>query len=148
MFLAKITHVALSSRLLVIILTLLLIGLGWNAFRILPIDAFPDITTTQVQLIVKAPGMTPEEVEQRITYPLETEIRGIPNQTVLRSTTKYALAVITIDFTDATDVYWARQQVSERIAQVLAGLPDQVDGGLAPITTPLSDVYMFLVEPM
>jgi cobalt-zinc-cadmium resistance protein CzcA len=146
MFLAKITHVALSSRLLVIILTLLLIGLGWNAFRILPIDAFPDITTTQVQLIVKAPGMTPEEVEQRITYPLETEIRGIPNQTVLRSTTKYALAVITIDFTDATDVYWARQQVSERIAQVLAGLPDQVDGGLAPITTPLSDVYMFLVE--
>ena len=146
MSLAKIVHAALSSRLLVIILTCLLLGLGWNAFRILPIDAFPDITTTQVQLIVKAPGMTPEEVEQRITYPLETEIRGIPNQTVLRSTTKYALAVITIDFTDATDVYWARQQVSERIAQVLAGLPDQVDGGLAPITTPLSDVYMFLVE--
>jgi cobalt-zinc-cadmium resistance protein CzcA len=142
----RLVHVALSSRLLVIILTLLLAGLGWQAFRDLPIDAFPDITTTQVQVIVKAPGMTPEEVEQRVTHPLETEIRGIPNQTVLRSITKYALAVITIDFTDETDVYWARQQVTERITQVLAGLPDNVDGGLAPITTPLSDVYMFLVE--
>ncbi len=144
--LSKFVQTALSSRLLVIILTLLLAGLGWQAFRNLPIDAFPDITTTQVQLIVKAPGMTPEEVEQRITHPLETEMRGIPNQTVLRSTTKYALAAITIDFTDDTDVYWARQQVSERIAQVLGGLPDQVEGGLAPITTPLSDVYMFVVE--
>ena len=144
--LSKFVQAALSSRLLVIILTLLLAGLGWHAFRNLPIDAFPDITTTQVQLIVKAPGMTPEEVEQRITHPLETEMRGIPNQTILRSTTKYALAAITIDFTDETDVYWARQQVGERIAQVLAGLPEQVEGGLAPITTPLSDVYMFLVE--
>lgn len=144
--LSKFVQTAISSRLLVIILTLLLAGLGWHAFRNLPIDAFPDITTTQVQVIVKAPGMTPEEVEQRITHPLETEIRGIPNQTVLRSTTKYALAAITIDFTDKTDVYWARQQVTERISQVLAGLPDQVEGGLAPITTPLSDVYMFLVE--
>ncbi|MCH7228486.1 efflux RND transporter permease subunit [Haloferula sp. A504] len=144
--LSRFVQAALSSRLLVIILTLLLVGLGWRAFRVLPIDAFPDITTTQVQVIVKAPGMTPEEVEQRITHPLETEIRGIPNQTVLRSTTKYALAAITIDFTDDTDVYWARQQVSERIAQVLAGLPDQVEGGLAPITTPLSEAYMFLVE--
>lgn len=143
---ARIVESALSARLLVIVLTLLLAGLGWQAFRKLPIDAFPDITTTQVQVIVKAPGMTPEEVEQRVTHPLETEIRGIPNQTVLRSLTKYALAVITIDFTDDTDVYWARQQVTERIAQVLAGLPDNVDGGLAPITTPLSDVYMFLVE--
>mgnify|MGYP005844924081 CR=1 FL=1 len=146
MILTKFVHAALSSRLLVIILTLLLIGLGWHSFRTLPIDAFPDISTTQVQVIVKAPGMTPEEVEQRITQPLEIEIRGIPNQTVLRSNTKYALTAITIDFTDETDVYWARQQVSERISQVLASLPDQVDGGLAPITTPLSDVYMFLVE--
>lgn len=144
--LSKFVQSALSSRLLVIILTLLLAGLGWHAFRNLPIDAFPDITTTQVQVIVKAPGMTPEEVEQRITHPLETQIRGIPNQTVLRSTTKYALAAITIDFTDETDVYWARNQVSERISQVLAGLPDQVEGGLAPITTPLSEAYMFVVE--
>lgn len=144
--LSRFVQTALSGRLLIIVLTLLLAGLGWRAFRELPIDAFPDITTTQVQVIVKAPGMTPEEVEQQITHPLETEIRGIPNQTVLRSTTKYALAAITIDFTDDTDVYWARQQVSERISNLLASLPEQVEGGLAPITTPLSEAYMFLVE--
>ncbi|MCB1063777.1 MAG: efflux RND transporter permease subunit [Verrucomicrobiae bacterium] len=137
---------ALSQRLLFMVLTLVLVGVGVRAFRELPIDAFPDISNTQVQVIVKAPGMTPEEVEQRITYPLETEVRGIPRQTILRSITKYALSVITIDFDDGTDMYWARQQVSERINQVLAGLPEGVEGGLAPITMPLSDVYMFLVE--
>ncbi|MCB1206307.1 MAG: efflux RND transporter permease subunit [Verrucomicrobiae bacterium] len=137
---------ALSQRLLFIVLTLVLAGVGFRAFRDLPIDAFPDISNTQVQVIVKAPGMTPGEVEQRVTYPLETEVRGIPRQTVLRSMTKYALSVITIDFSDGTDMYWARQQVSERINQVLSELPEGVEGGLAPITMPLSDVYMFLVE--
>lgn len=137
---------ALDARVVVLLLAAVLCVLGWRAFEKLPIDAFPDITTTQVQVIVKAPGMTPEEVETRVTAPLEIEIRGIPNQTILRSITKYALAVITIDFTDDTDVYWARQQVTERIAQVMAGLPAGVEGGLAPITTPLSDAYMFLVE--
>lgn len=143
---AKLVLAALSNRLLVFILAAVLCVLGWRAFKQLPIDAFPDITTTQVQVIVKAPGMTPEEVEQRVTQPLEIEIRGIPNQTVLRSMTKYGLCVITTDFTDDTDLDWARQQVNQRIAQVLADLPDGVEGGLGPVTTPLSDVYMFLVE--
>lgn len=143
---AKLVQTALSSRLLVFVLTGVLCLLGWRAFRTLPIDAFPDITTTQVQVIVKAPGMTPEEVEQRVTRALEIEIRGIPNQTVLRSLTKYGLCVITTDFTDDTDIDWARQQVNQRIAQVLADLPEGVEGGLGPVTTPLSDVYMFLVE--
>ena len=143
---AKLVELALSSRLLVFVLTGVLCLLGWRAFRTLPIDAFPDITTTQVQVIVKAPGMTPEEVEQRVTRALEIEIRGIPNQTVLRSLTKYGLCVITTDFTDDTDIDWARQQVNQRIAQVLADLPDGVEGGLGPVTTPLSDVYMFIVE--
>ncbi|MCB1077102.1 MAG: efflux RND transporter permease subunit, partial [Verrucomicrobiae bacterium] len=144
--LGRIIQFALSQRLLFIVLTLVLAGVGFRAFRDLPIDAFPDISNTQVQVIVKAPGMTPGEVEQRVTYPLETEVRGIPRQTVLRSITKYALSVITIDFSDGTDMYWARQQVSERINQVLSELPEGVEGGLAPITMPLSDVYMFLVE--
>ena len=143
---SKLVHLALSNRLLVFVLTAVLCILGWRAFKQLPIDAFPDITTTQVQVIVKAPGMTPEEVEQRVTQPLEIEIRGIPNQTVLRSMTKYGLCVITTDFTDDTDLDWARQQVNQRIAQVLADLPEGVEGGLGPVTTPLSDVYMFLVE--
>ena len=143
---SKLVHLALSNRLLVFVLTAVLCLLGWRAFKQLPIDAFPDITTTQVQVIVKAPGMTPEEVEQRVTQPLEIEIRGIPNQTVLRSMTKYGLCVITTDFTDDTDLDWARQQVNQRISQVLANLPEGVEGGLGPVTTPLSDVYMFLVE--
>jgi cobalt-zinc-cadmium resistance protein CzcA len=143
---SKLVLAALSSRLLVFVLTGVLCILGWRSFQQLPIDAFPDITTTQVQVIVKAPGMTPEEVEQRVTQALEIEIRGIPNQTVLRSMTKYGLCVITTDFTDDTDLDWARQQVNQRITQVLADLPEGVEGGLGPVTTPLSDVYMFLVE--
>ncbi len=136
----------LSQRLLILLLVGICFVAGFFAFRDLPIDAFPDISTTQVQVIVKVPGMAPEEVEQRVTYPIETEARGIPNQTVLRSITKYALSVITIDFAEGTDIYWARQQVSERIGTVLNDLPEGVEGGLAPITMPLSDVYMFLVE--
>lgn len=136
----------LSQRFLVILaLGVAFIG-GFWAYRNLPIDAFPDISTTQVQVIVKAPGMAPEEVEQRVTYPIETEVRGIPNQSILRSITKFALSVITIDFEEGTDIYWARQQVSERIGTVLSDLPEGVEGGLAPITMPLSDVYMFLVD--
>ncbi len=137
---------ALTQRLMVVLLALVLVGLGIWTYRELPIDAFPDISSPQVQVIVKATGMGPIEVEQRVTRPIEIEVRGIPRQTVLRSLTKYALAVITIDFEEGTDIYWARQQVSERIGQVLSDLPEGVEGGLAPITMPLSDVYMFLVE--
>ncbi len=137
---------SLSQRFLMVVVATVAAVWGLYAYRELPIDAFPDISNTQVQVIVKAPGMTPMEVEQRITNPIEIEVRGIQNQTILRSITKYALSVITIDFEDRTDIYWARQQVSERISQVLAGLPEGVEGGLAPITMPLSDVYMFLVE--
>jgi len=144
--LRSVIRVALSQRLLSIVLALSLVSIGIYSFNELPIDAYPDISTTQVQVIVKAPGMGSVEVEQRITYPIETTVRGIPNQTVLRSLTKYALSVVTIDFEEGTDIYWARQQVAERIASVLADLPDGVDGGLAPITSPLSEVFMFLVE--
>ena len=137
---------SLSERFLLVVSAAVIAVWGFYCYQHLPIDAFPDISNTQVQVIVKAPGMTPLEVEQRITNPIEVEVRGIENQTILRSITKYALSVITIDFEDGTDIYWARQQVSERTSQILAGLPEGVEGGLAPITMPLSDVYMFLVE--
>ncbi|MBN2528274.1 MAG: efflux RND transporter permease subunit [Deltaproteobacteria bacterium] len=136
----------LTQRIMTLFLAVIVVALGVWSYGQLPIDAFPDISTPQVQVIVKAPGMSPMEVEQRVTYPIETEVRGIPRQTILRSVTKYALSVITIDFEEEVDIYWARQQVSERIGQVLSGLPDGVEGGLAPITTPLSDVYMFILE--
>ena len=143
---AKLVEFSLTQRLLVAALTLLLIGVGIVSFRDLPIDAFPDVSSTQVKLIMKAPGMTPEEVEARIVAPIELEMLGIPNQHVLRSVSKYAIADITIDFNEGTDIYWARQQVAERLNNVQRDLPANASGGLAPITTPLGEMFMFTVE--
>jgi cobalt-zinc-cadmium resistance protein CzcA len=137
---------ALSYRLLVLMLAFVTAGLGGWAFSTLPVDAYPDIAQTQVKIILKAPGMTPEEVESRVIAPIEMEMLGIPRQAILRSTAKYAIADITIDFVDGTDIYWARQQVAERLGGVLGDMPGAVNGGLAPISTPLSDVYMFTIE--
>ncbi len=144
--LSKLTEFSLTQRLLTLGLVLLLAAAGIQAWRGLPIDAFPDVSTTQVKLILKAPGMTPEEVENRIAAPIEMEMLGIPKQRILRSMSKYGLTDITIDFEDGTDIYWARQQVAERLNNVLADLPESTTGGLAPITTPLSEMFMFTVE--
>ncbi len=140
---ATLVRFSLIQRLMLLLLTAAMAAGGLWAFSSLPIDAFPDIASPQVQVIVKAPGMSPTEVEQRITFPIEMEMQGLPRQTVLRSTTKYALSIIVIDFEDGTDIYWARQQVSERLNQVWSGLPEGVEGGLAPITTPLGEIYMY-----
>ncbi|MDD5297367.1 MAG: CusA/CzcA family heavy metal efflux RND transporter [Rhodocyclaceae bacterium] len=144
--LARLISFSLTQRLLMLVLTAMLVGAGAKAFRDLPIDAFPDVSTTQVKVIVKAPGMTPEEVETRIAVPIEQELLGIPKQRMLRSTSKYALADITLDFEDGTDIYWARQQVSERIMGAMKELPPSASGGLAPITTPLGEMFMFTIE--
>ncbi len=144
--LRRIIEISLSQRMLMLVLAGLLLAAGGYAFSRLPIDAYPDISTTQVKIILKAPGMTPEEVEQRVIAPLELELLGIPDQVILRSMAKYAIADITIDFTDSTDVYWARQQVGERLSQAMDSLPDTVSGGLAPIATPLSEIFMFTIE--
>ncbi|OGS93604.1 MAG: cytochrome-c peroxidase, partial [Gallionellales bacterium GWA2_59_43] len=142
----KLVEFALTQRLLVAALTLLLIGVGISSYRDLPIDAFPDVSPTQVKIIMKAPGMTPEEVETRIVAPIELEMLGIPNQDILRSTSKYAIADITINFHEGTDIYWARQQVAERLNNAQRDLPANVTGGLAAITTPLGEIFMFTVE--
>jgi cobalt-zinc-cadmium resistance protein CzcA len=144
--LRRLVQAALTWRMAIIGLALALAGVGVWAFVNLPIDAFPDISSTQVKIILKAPGMTPEEVESRVIAPVEQEMLGIPHQTVLRSLAKYAIADITINFDDSTDVYWARNQVNERLSGVMGNLPSTVTGGLAPISTPLSDVVMFTLE--
>ncbi|HTH60719.1 MAG TPA: CusA/CzcA family heavy metal efflux RND transporter [Paraburkholderia sp.] len=144
--LTRLAQFALSQRLFVLLGTALLAGFGWYAFRNLPIDAFPDVSGTQVKVIMKAPGMTPEEVENRIAAPIEIEMLGIPHQKMLRSTSKYGIVDVTIDFDDGTDIYWARQQVSERLAGIQADLPPGLAGGMAPITTPLGEMYQFTVE--
>jgi len=144
--LSGLIRAALTQRVFVLGLALALIAGGIFATLRLPIDAFPDISTIQVKVILKAPGMTPEEVEQRVIAPLEMELLGIPKQRVLRSVAKYAIADITIDFEDSVDIYWARQQVSERLASAAGAMPANMSGGLAPISTPLSDVFMFTIE--
>ena len=144
--LAALIRFSLTQRLLLLVLTAMLVGAGVQAFRGLPIDAFPDVSTTQVKIILKAPGMTPEEVETRLAVPVEQEMLGIPHQRLLRSTSKYALTDITIDFEDGTDIYWARQQVGERLAAAQGNLPPGATGGMAPITTPLGEMFMFTIE--
>ena len=144
--LSRLIALALSQRLLLLLLTAAGVVAGVLAFRDLPIDAFPDVSTTQVKIILKAPGMTPAEVESRVVIPIEQELLGLPNQTVLRSQSKYAIADITLDFADGTDIYWARQQVNERLSGVMASLPAGLSGGLAPITTPLGEMFMFTIE--
>lgn len=144
--LARIIQFALAQRLFTLIATVILAGGGWYAFTQLPIDAFPDVSSTQVKVIMKAPGMTPEEIENRIAIPIEVEMLGIPNQKILRSVTKYGLVDVTIDFKDGTDIYWARQQVAERLGGIMEDLPAGISGGMAPVTTPLGEMFMFTVE--
>jgi cobalt-zinc-cadmium resistance protein CzcA len=144
--LQRLVAFALSQRLFVVLSVLLLIGAGAVVLPSLPIDAFPDVSPVQVKVIMKAPGLTPEEVEQRITVPIELELLGLPNKKILRSITKYALADITVDFEDGTDIYWARNQVSERLSNISRDFPEGVNGGLAPITSPLGEMFMFTID--
>ncbi|MGZ8223228.1 MAG: efflux RND transporter permease subunit [Methylobacter sp.] len=143
---ANLIRFALGQRLMMMLLVVLLAGGGYYAFKNIPIDAFPEVSPTQVKVIVKAPGMTPEEVEARITAPIEIELLGIPHQTMLRSIAKYALTDITVDFEEGTDIYWARQQIAERLNTMWSNLPAGIEGGIAPMTTPLGEMFMFTVE--
>ena len=137
---------SLKQRVLICVFAIGLLLAGWTAYQTIPIDAFPDVSSTQVKIIIKSPGMTPEEVETRITAPIEVEMLGIPKQTSLRAVAKYALTDITIDFEDGTDIYWARQQVTERLNNAWANLPAEISGGIAPMTTPLGEMFMFTIE--
>lgn len=143
---AGLIRFALSQRILILLAVALLTGGGYYAFNHIPIDAFPEVSPTQVKIIVKAPGMTPEEVEARITGPIEVELLGIPHQVMLRSIAKYALTDITVDFSEGTDIYWARQQIAERLNTFWSSLPAGIEGGIAPMTTPLGEMYMFAIE--
>lgn len=142
----RILAFSLSQRVFILLAAALVVAGGYKAFTNLAIDAFPDVSPTQVKIILKAPGMTPEEVESRIVVPVELEMLGIPRQQMLRSISKYGLCDITIDFEEGTDIYWARQQVSERLGAASDQFPAGVTGGMAPITTPLGEMLMFTLE--
>ncbi len=144
--LQKLIEFSLKQRIIVVLFSLALFGYGIYSFLKIPIDAFPDISSTQVKIILKAPGMAPEEVENRVVKPLEAELLGLENEKLLKSTSKYAIADITIDFNDGADIYRARAQVAEKLSSAMASLPKSVSGGMAPITTPLGEAFMFTVE--
>lgn len=137
---------SLTQRLFVSIFTVLLMFIGAKSWLEIPVDAFPEISPTQVKIVLKLPGMNALEIESQVTRVIETELLGIPSQEMLRSTTKYSITDITIDFKDGTDIYWARQQVNERLGNILPTLPSNISGGMAPMSTPLSEVFMFTVE--
>lgn len=137
---------SLTQRLFVSIFAILLMFMGVKSWLEIPVDAFPEISPTQVKIVLKLPGMNALEIESQVTHIIETELLGIPSQEMLRSTTKYSITDITIDFKDGTDIYWARQQVNERLVNILPSLPPNVSGGMAPMSTPLSEVFMFTVE--
>ncbi len=137
---------ALSQRLFIMILALVVLGFGIKSYKEIPVDAFPDISPVQVKIILKSNGMTPSEMESRVTIPIEMKMVGIPHETIMRSISKYGLCDITIDFEEGTDIYWARQQVNERLNDIKGELPANLEGGLAPISTPLSDILMFTIE--
>lgn len=144
--LAKIIEFSLKQKIIITILACILVIYGVYSFIKIPIDAFPDVSSTQVKIVMKMPGASPEEVENRVVRPLELELLGLQGQTSLRSTSKYAIADITINFEDSVNINLARQMVSERLSTAMSELPAGVTGGLAPIVTPLSDMYMFTIE--
>ncbi|MFL1461713.1 CusA/CzcA family heavy metal efflux RND transporter [Roseococcus sp. DSY-14] len=144
--LGRLVDTALRQRLLVIIAALGLAAWGWNSYRALPIDAFPDVSPTQVLVSMRAPGLTPEELERRVTQPVELAMRGIPNLTFMRSVTRFSVTLMTFEFAPGTDIFWARAQVNERLNEIEDQLPSGVDGGLAPIITPLAEMLMFTLE--
>lgn len=137
---------SLEQRVIVLIVVLLVVLFGAYSFMKLPIDAFPDVTNVQVQVIAKAPGMSPVEVEQLVTFPLEVEFMGLPKKTELRSVTKLGLSVITVVFEDGTDIYWCRQTVMERLIQAREKLPKGIEVALGPIATGLGEVYQYTLE--
>ncbi|MBN8735940.1 MAG: CusA/CzcA family heavy metal efflux RND transporter [Xanthomonadales bacterium] len=144
--LERIIRASIAHRWLVLLLVLGLSGLGiWNYSR-LPIDAVPDITNVQVQINTEAPGYSPLESEQRVTFPVETALAGLSGLEYTRSISRYGLSQVTAVFEDGTDIYFARQQVAERLQQAAAQLPAGIKPTLGPVATGLGEIFMYTVE--
>jgi cobalt-zinc-cadmium resistance protein CzcA len=139
-------HFVLKQRLLILLGSVILLAAGVIAWRNLPIDAFPDVTNQQVMILTQAPGLAPEEIERLITYPIEIDMGGLPNVTQVRSLSKTGLSQVIIIFEDDVDIYFARQVVFERLAQVKDRLPTGVEPELGPISTGLGEIYQYVLK--
>ena len=137
---------AIAHRALMLVLTLALAAVGGWSFNQLPIDATPDITNVQVQVNTAAPGYSPLEVEQRITFAVETAMAGLPALDQTRSLSRYGLSQVTVSFKDGTDIYFARAQVAERLQQMKAQLPEGLEPEMGPIATGMGEIFMYTVD--
>jgi cobalt-zinc-cadmium resistance protein CzcA len=146
MIIDRILPFSIRHRRLVVLATLAMAALGFYNYQRLPIDAVPDITNVQVQINTEAPGFSPLEVEQRITFPIETALGGLPALEYTRSLSRYGLSQVTVVFHDGTDIFFARQLLSERLQEIRGKLPQGLEASLGPIATGLGEIYMYTVE--
>ena len=143
-----ILRLSIERRFLMLSLILVLVGVGVWSFQRLPIDAVPDITNVQVQINTEAPGYSPLEAEQRITFPVETALYGLPNLSYTRSLSRYGLSQVTVVFEEGTDIYFARNLINERLGAIKSGLPPGLEPEMGPIATGLGEIFMYTVEAL
>ena len=141
-----IVRFSIERRILVLTLILGLVGLGAWSYQRLPIDAVPDITNVQVQINTEAPGYSPLEAEQRVTFPVETALYGLPKLDYTRSISRYGLSQVTVVFKEGTDIYFARNLVNERLSAIKGALPVQLEPRMGPMATGLGEIYLYTVE--
>mgnify|MGYP001964590585 FL=1 len=142
----RLIRFAIEQRWLIMLAVVGMAALGIYNYQKLPIDAVPDITNVQVQINTQASGYSPLETEQRVTYPLETVMAGLPHLSQTRSLSRYGLSQITVIFEDGTDIYFARQMISERLQEAREYLPAGVTPRMGPISTGLGEIYLWTVE--
>ncbi|MFH3846948.1 CusA/CzcA family heavy metal efflux RND transporter [Acinetobacter baumannii] len=142
----RIIQFSINNTIWVMMFVIAWIGIGIYSYQKLSIDAVPDITNVQVQINSQANGFTAPEVEQRITYPIENAMSGIPNLEQTRSISRYGLSQVTIIFKDGTDIYWARQLINQRLQEAKSALPDSIDPQMSPISTGLGEIYQWVVK--
>ncbi len=145
----RLIQFSINNAIWVMLFIVVWIVVGVWSYQKLPIDAVPDITNTQVQVNSQANGFTALEMEQRVTYPIETAMAGMPKLEYTRSISRYGLSQVTIVFEDGTDIYWARQQINQRLQEAQGDLPEQVETKMSPISTGLGEIYQWvlLAEP-
>lgn len=142
----RIIQFSIQNAIWVLLFVCTWIAVGIYSYQKLPIDAVPDITNTQVQINTQAKGFTALEVEQRITYPIENAMAGIPNLELTRSISRYGLSQVTIVFKDGTDIYWARQQINQRVQEAQSELPAQIAPTMSPVSTGLGEIYQWVLK--
>ncbi|WP_415839185.1 efflux RND transporter permease subunit, partial [Pseudoalteromonas maricaloris] len=142
----SILRLAINRRYLVLSLLMVIIGVGMWSYQKLPIDAVPDITNVQVQINTSAPGYSPLEAEQRVTFPVETALAGLPKLSHTRSLSRYGLSQVTVIFEEGTDIYFARNLINARLAAIKGVIPSGLEPEMGPISTGLGEIFMYTVQ--